>query len=502
MDLWEMEVASEVKALYKEKNPTFVDLLKKNPIDLSLLPVPTMRGDYPSIRIPEAGFLRGIERYKFSLIGRLDLLKKNTHATVWVKFPGLGTEYWEEDVLMSIARTVDNPVQVDNSTLCRNTGFYAAVLVDVDFLKPILSKNMIERKGFEFCQEIQLGRTPKIFSHCKVVGHLVSECRDVVKEIEQEKVIQKETDKEPKKKKRNRKKPNKKDQERGWDQNLEGEPLFRIASKLRRLKSKLKEWNIKVFGYSRRHLVELSERVEMLQQKLDNDMHNDNLAGDVADVGQLLKKAYSNDEELWRQKARRLGVDINNIKININKADRKVWKPDLVGKFSVKGAFYVIRNKGQTSWWYKFLFRKTIHPRISMWGWRLCHGKLPSDDNLQKKDPSRSTTAKSCFWELPEKDEVNINMDGAARGNPGKGGIGFIYRDYNGLVLCTLAKGLGLVTNFSAECKAIIQGIESTASFGWLIAWVELIPRLLRKHSTRIKFLGSLKRTGEMQKRI
>ncbi|KAF6174010.1 hypothetical protein GIB67_039961 [Kingdonia uniflora] len=97
---------------------------------------------------------------------------------VWVKFPDLGTEYWEEDVLMSMARIVGNPVQVDNSTLCRIMGFYGSVLMDVDFSKPVPTKIMVEWEGFEFSQEIQLGRTPKIFSHCKVVGHLVSECRD------------------------------------------------------------------------------------------------------------------------------------------------------------------------------------------------------------------------------------------------------------------------------------------------------------------------------------
>ncbi|KAF6141304.1 hypothetical protein GIB67_024388 [Kingdonia uniflora] len=75
MDLREMEVASKVKALYKEKNPTFANLLKHKPIYLSILPLPTMRGDFPSIQIPEAGFLREVERYKYSLIGRLDLLK-------------------------------------------------------------------------------------------------------------------------------------------------------------------------------------------------------------------------------------------------------------------------------------------------------------------------------------------------------------------------------------------------------------------------------------------
>ncbi|KAF6167477.1 hypothetical protein GIB67_031678 [Kingdonia uniflora] len=216
MDLWEMEVASEIKVLYKEKNPTFADLLKHNLIYLSILPTPMMRGDFPSIRIPEAGFFRGVKRYKFSLIGRLDLLKikqvvRSEALRKW-NLSGLRTEYWEEDVLMSTARTVGNPVQVDNNTLSRNTGFYSSVLVDEDFSKPIPGKIMIEREGFEFFQEIQLGRTPKIFSHCKVVGHLFSDYRDVVKEIVQEKMIQKEADKEPKKKRRNRKKPNKKDQ--------------------------------------------------------------------------------------------------------------------------------------------------------------------------------------------------------------------------------------------------------------------------------------------------
>ncbi|KAF6155539.1 hypothetical protein GIB67_004533 [Kingdonia uniflora] len=231
MDLWEMEVTSKVKALNNgAKKATFADLLQPKSTDLSLLPVPTMRGDFPSIRILEAGWQLQGELDNEADILRIwgggpwhiegQLLKvtmwtpdfdinkqKNTHAMVWVKFPGLVTEYWEEDVLMSMARTVGNPVQVDSNTLCQNMGFYATVLVDVDFSKPVLTKIMVEQEGFEFCQKIQLGRTPKIFSHCKVVGHRVSECRDVVKEIEQEKVVQNKADMEPKKKRRHRKKP-------------------------------------------------------------------------------------------------------------------------------------------------------------------------------------------------------------------------------------------------------------------------------------------------------
>ncbi|KAF6174510.1 hypothetical protein GIB67_004704 [Kingdonia uniflora] len=301
----------------------------------------------------------------------------------------------------------------------------------------------------------------------------------------------------------------------------------------------------------------------------------------------------------------RLGVDIHSIKINKNNADRRVWKPDLMGKFSVKGAFEAIRNKDRTVWWASFLSNKAIHPRLAMWGWRLCHRKIPTDDKVQTKglalasryclcktnsetiqhliwdcsisiqlwnwmadmfqlrnldrnlysflrvgslmsfylrdlwagavwggssliwqarnnclyealnfslaivkwqwlkriqDCAALSTSfmfntqielgilhclgvdvhackhplvKSCYWELPRIGEIKINTDGAAKGNPGKGGIGCIYRDCNGNVLGTLTKGLGLVSNFIAECEAIIHGVEYAASFGWLIAWIE-----------------------------
>ncbi|KAF6135428.1 hypothetical protein GIB67_027302 [Kingdonia uniflora] len=75
--------------------------------------------------------------------------------------------------------------------------------------------------------------------------------------------------------------------------------------------------------------------------------------------------------------------------------------------------------------------------------------------------------------ELPNHDEIKINTDGVARGNPRKGGIGCIFRDSECKVLGSLVQGLGLVTNYTAECKAIIKGVELAASNGWLIAWVE-----------------------------
>ncbi|KAF6168093.1 hypothetical protein GIB67_011478, partial [Kingdonia uniflora] len=208
--------------------------------------------------------------------------------------------------------------------------------------------------------------------------------------------------------------------------------------------------------------------------------------------------------------------------------DNRITWNDLHAKFSVKGAFEAIRNKGQPVWWIPFLSNKAIHPRLAMWGWRLCHDKVLTDDKIQTKgvalasrcclylnvslanenrkwinqiqDSAVLSTSlmhnnqtdlgilhclgvavhsckhplvKSCFWELPRIGEIKINSDGAAKGNPGKGGIGCIFRDCNGKVMGTLTKGLGLATNFMVECEAIILGVEHTASFGWIIALIE-----------------------------
>ncbi|KAF6153090.1 hypothetical protein GIB67_034812 [Kingdonia uniflora] len=72
----------------------------------------------------------------------------------------------------------------------------------------------------------------------------------------------------------------------------------------------------------------------------------------------------------------RLGVDIHSIKINKNNADRRVWKPDLMGKFSVKGAFEAIRNKDRTVWWASFLSNKAIHHRLTIY--------VPTQESGQK----------------------------------------------------------------------------------------------------------------------
>ncbi|KAL5701952.1 hypothetical protein ACHQM5_027231 [Ranunculus cassubicifolius] len=108
--------------------------------------------------------------------------QKQTRALVWIRLPGLAQEYWDEEILMMIARGIGYPMQIDERTLKRDFGYFAQILVDVDFANPILEQVMVrvpiigERPAKDFWQTVLIPKYPKLCSHCKVVGHLVHDC--------------------------------------------------------------------------------------------------------------------------------------------------------------------------------------------------------------------------------------------------------------------------------------------------------------------------------------
>ena len=58
-------------------------------------------------------------------------------------------------------------------------------------------------------------------------------------------------------------------------------------------------------------------------------------------------------------------------------------------------------------------------------------------------------------WKPPPKGWIKINTDGAAKGNPGRAGIGVVRRNHVGTVLYWELQGLGRTTNNEAEAIAI-----------------------------------------------
>lgn len=62
----------------------------------------------------------------------------------------LPEEYWHPRLLMEIARGVGNPIRIDPATLEYKYGFYARVMVEIDFSYDLPTKIAIEREGYCF----------------------------------------------------------------------------------------------------------------------------------------------------------------------------------------------------------------------------------------------------------------------------------------------------------------------------------------------------------------
>ncbi|XP_026459817.1 uncharacterized protein LOC113360529 [Papaver somniferum] len=97
---------------------------------------------------------------------------QSTSSTmVWVHYPGLSFEYWDEKTLFTISRAIGTPVKVDEVTLNYENGLYARVLVDIDLAQKIPNKLWIKNKYGGFMQNVLLTKLPKFCPNCKIIGH-------------------------------------------------------------------------------------------------------------------------------------------------------------------------------------------------------------------------------------------------------------------------------------------------------------------------------------------
>jgi ribonuclease HI len=63
-------------------------------------------------------------------------------------------------------------------------------------------------------------------------------------------------------------------------------------------------------------------------------------------------------------------------------------------------------------------------------------------------------------------EKVVINVDGAARGNPGPAAIGAVLKDQTGHVIARISQRIGITTNNQAEYQAIINAMEKAIGAG------------------------------------
>ncbi|XP_031130711.1 uncharacterized protein LOC116032350 [Ipomoea triloba] len=91
---------------------------------------------------------------------------------VWVRFPAVPIEYFEDDFLKKIGKYIGRPIKVDTTTSLVSIGRFARVCVELDLTKPLLSKFTL---GGEVIP-IEYEGIQMVCFKCDIFGHKKEQC--------------------------------------------------------------------------------------------------------------------------------------------------------------------------------------------------------------------------------------------------------------------------------------------------------------------------------------
>uniref|UniRef100_A0A2C9W6H0 CCHC-type domain-containing protein n=1 Tax=Manihot esculenta TaxID=3983 RepID=A0A2C9W6H0_MANES len=92
--------------------------------------------------------------------------------TVWIRFPCLPIEYYDENFLMRVGAKVGKPIRVDTRTSLVSRGRFARMCVEVDLSKPLLSKFKLQKR----IRKIEYEGLHMICFKCGRFGHVADHC--------------------------------------------------------------------------------------------------------------------------------------------------------------------------------------------------------------------------------------------------------------------------------------------------------------------------------------
>ncbi|CAL5359792.1 unnamed protein product [Camellia sinensis] len=102
-----------------------------------------------------------------------DEAEEDTMA-IWVRFPNLPIEYYDDKVLYHISKVLGTPLKVDINTAMATRGKYARVCVELDLRKPLISHITIGR--YHYVVEYEHLHT--LCFSCGRVGHQKEKCTE------------------------------------------------------------------------------------------------------------------------------------------------------------------------------------------------------------------------------------------------------------------------------------------------------------------------------------
>ncbi|XP_057426143.1 uncharacterized protein LOC130719539 [Lotus japonicus] len=97
---------------------------------------------------------------------------KISTTAVWIRIPGLGFQFYEESILVTLASAVGTPIRVDMNTADMQRGKYARVCVEIDLTKPVLGR--VGLRGVWY--NIEYKGLHLLCAKCGCYGHLSRKC--------------------------------------------------------------------------------------------------------------------------------------------------------------------------------------------------------------------------------------------------------------------------------------------------------------------------------------
>ena len=100
------------------------------------------------------------------------MMDSTKRILVWVRFPCLPIEYYDQDFLMKVGEKIRKPIRIDQTTGLVSRGKFARLCVEVDITKPLLSKFKLRRR----VRRIEYEGIHLVCFHCGVYGHRKDNC--------------------------------------------------------------------------------------------------------------------------------------------------------------------------------------------------------------------------------------------------------------------------------------------------------------------------------------
>jgi hypothetical protein len=91
---------------------------------------------------------------------------------VWIRFPSLGMEYYDESLLLALATAVGRPVKVDIHTLDASRGKFARVCIEIDLDKPVVGKVWFR----DYWYKVEYEGLHLLCQRCGLYGHVSRNC--------------------------------------------------------------------------------------------------------------------------------------------------------------------------------------------------------------------------------------------------------------------------------------------------------------------------------------